>query len=85
MRYARGRAGLLIVGIEPGGLAEHVSLAVGDVLVAANGRAAESVDDLAEAIDGSTGSVLKLRFVRGANPSEREVFIAVPQARREAA
>jgi serine protease Do len=82
---AAARIGLLVMGIEPGSPAENVSLAVGDVLLAANGRGFASVDDLADAIDESAGAVLRLRFVRGGQLNEREVSVAVPGFRREAA
>ena len=77
--------GLLVLAIERGSPAEYVSLAIGDVLLAANGRRFESVDDLADAIDGSAGTVLRLRFARGGSPNEREVAVAMPGLRREAA
>jgi serine protease Do len=80
-----GRVGLLVLAIERGSPAEYVSLAIGDVLLAANGRRFESVDDLADAIDESAGAVLRLRFARGGNPNEREVSVAMPGLRREAA
>jgi serine protease Do len=82
--HAQARAGLLIVQIEPGSPAEYVSLAMGDVLVAANGRAIESVDDLGAAIDDAAGTILRLRFLRGGQPNEREVAVAMPGLREAA-
>jgi serine protease Do len=83
-KHAASRAGLLVLGIEPGSPAEYVSLAIGDVLVAANGRDFESLDDLADAIDDSAGSILRLRFLRGGLPNEREVSVAMPGLREAA-
>lgn len=77
--------GLLVLEVAAGSLAENASLLIGDLLVAANTRSFQSADDLSDAIDQSEGSVLKLRFLRGDRRTEREVSIALPQPRREAA
>jgi hypothetical protein len=44
-----------------------------------------TTDDLSEAIDAAAGSVLKLQFRRGDRRIKREVSVAVPEPRREAA
>jgi len=85
VEYTGGGIGLLVLDIEPNSAAEYVSLAAGDVLVGANGRSFESADDLSEAIDQSAGSILRLRFLRGGRANQREVSVAFPGPRREAA
>jgi serine protease Do len=76
--------GLLVLGVNPNSAAEQASLRTGDLLVAANGRRFASTDDLSEAIEDATGSVLRLQFRRG-NRREREVSVVVPRPRPEAA
>jgi serine protease Do len=80
-----GSIGLLVLEVASQSLAGNASLLIGDLLVAADTRSFQSADDLSDAIDQSEGSVLKLRFLRGDRRSEREVSIALPQSRREAA
>ena len=60
-----GRSGLLLVGLTPQGPAETASLLLGDILVAANGRALRQPEDLLDAIDTVTGPLLALSFYRG--------------------
>ena len=71
--------GLLVLQVNPNSAAEQASLMRGDVLLGLTS------DDLSEAIDAAAGSVLKLRFRRGGRPARREVSVAVPDPRREAA
>jgi S1-C subfamily serine protease len=73
------RGGLLVLRVVPRSPAERASVLTGDLLIAANGRGFESVEDLGDAIDRSAGGVLKLRFLRGDRRSQREVAIALPQ------
>jgi len=74
------RGALLVLRVVPRSPAERASVLTGDLLIAANGRGFESVEDLGDAIDRSAGGVLKLRFLRGDRRSHREVAIALPQS-----
>jgi serine protease Do len=71
--------GLLVLRVIPDSPAERASLMTGDLLTGV------TTDDLSEAIDAAAGSVLKLQFRRGDRRSKREVSVAVPQPRPEAA
>jgi serine protease Do len=71
--------GLLVLQVNPNSPAERASLMIGDLLLGL------SQDDLSEAIGEAAGSVLKLRFRRGGRRIQREVSVAVPGPRREAA
>ena len=70
--------GLLVLQVNPDSAAERASLMIGDLLLGL------TTEDLSEALEEAAGSVLKLRFRRG-SPREREVSVAVPGLRREAA
>jgi serine protease Do len=57
--------GLLIVGIDDGSAAETSGLFIGDILVGANGRSFEHLDDLGDALaDAGAGATLNLDIVR---------------------
>jgi serine protease Do len=57
--------GLLIVGIDDGSTAETSGLFIGDILVGANGRSFEHLDDLGDALaDAGAGGTLNLDIVR---------------------
>jgi len=71
--------GLLVLQVNPNSAAERASLMSGDLLVGI------TTDDLSEAIEEAAGSVLKLQFRRGNPATKREVSVAVPALRREAA
>ena len=77
--------GLLVVEVLPRSPAENASLLMGDLLVAANGRRIESMDDLADAIDHAAGALLKIGFFRGDRRREREVSVRLAASRAEAA
>ena len=83
--HGQGRVGLLVLEVASNSLAENASLLIGDLLVAVNGQTFRSTDDLSDAMDQSSNSVLKVRFLRGDRRSEREVSIPLAEARREAA
>ena len=76
---------LLVLDVASNSLADNASLKTGDLLVSANGREFGSANDLGLALDESAGNVLKLRFLRGDRHAEREVSVALPGPRREAA
>jgi serine protease Do len=71
--------GLLVLQVNPNSAAERASLMIGDLLLGF------TPDDLSEAIGEAAGSVLKLPFRRGGGYARREVSVAVPAPRREAA
>jgi serine protease Do len=80
-----GQTGLLVLEVAANSLADYASLKTGDMLVSANGREFSSVRDLGLALDQSIGKILRLQFLRGDRSSQREVSIALPCPRREAA
>ena len=57
--------------------ASLASVLPGDLLIGANGRSFDSVDDLGDAIDRSAGGILRLQFLRGDRRASREVAIAL--------
>ncbi len=71
--------GLLVLQVNPNSAAERASLMAGDLLLGL------TPDDLSEAIGEAAGSVLRLQFRRGGRRVQREVAVAVPVPRREAA
>jgi len=71
--------GLLVLQVNPDSAAERASLMIGDLLMGL------TPDDLSEAISQAAGSVLKLQFRRGDRRLKREVSVAVPRQRQEAA
>ncbi len=76
--------GLVIVEIVSGGPADRASLMVGDILIAAGGRAFETFDDLSWAIERSTGNVT-LKFLRGDRRTVREATLQLPYVEARAA
>jgi S1-C subfamily serine protease len=64
-------------GTAPGGPAERAGLQEGDLLVAADGRALASLDDLYDALDGDAPE-LRLTVVRGTAESTVVVGFAPP-------
>jgi len=73
------KEGLLVLEVNPNSAAERASLMRGDLLLGLTS------DDLSEAIEQAAGSVLRLTFRRGGRATSREVSVAVPRQRREAA
>jgi len=73
------KEGLLVLEVNPNSAAEQASLMIGDLLLGL------TPDGLSEAIEDAAGSVLKLQFRRGDRRTKREVSVAVPRPRREAA
>jgi S1-C subfamily serine protease len=84
MRRAVGlsdRAGVLVRAVEPESPAASAELSAGDLIVAANGRPVEQVDDLYQALDeASTSGPLDLTVVRGDIERSVNVFLAKAQA-----
>jgi serine protease Do len=65
--------GLIVLEVVPHSPAERASLFQGDVLIGANGKRFQSVEDLEIAIETSRGLILELQFRRGANRAIRSV------------
>jgi serine protease Do len=78
-------AGILVLEVEPGSPAAHSSLMTGDLLIGANDRRFRSLEDLAEAIEGSAGGVLRLEFLRGDRSLKREAHVHLHARAAEAA
>jgi serine protease Do len=81
----RKSAALLVLEVASQGPAASASLLIGDLLLGANGRKFQSVDDLADAIDGAQTGLLALRFLRGNRTREREVTVQLRTRSAEAA
>ena len=69
------RIGLIVLALTPGSPAERSSLQVGDVLTGTGEREFRSADDLAGALDGDPGRLIRLRFLRGGQKRRREVAV----------
>jgi serine protease Do len=87
MRRAVGlpeRSGLLVRAVEDGSASERAGIQRGDLLVAADGRELEGIDDLYASLDAvpPRGGTLQLTVVRGTE--ERDVAVAL-EGSREAA
>ena len=76
---------LLVLEVAARGPAAAASILLGDLLVGANGKRFQSVDDLADAIDSAAGGVLTLQFARGDHRRVREVVVRFEAGSAEAA
>jgi serine protease Do len=81
----RGSIALVVLEVAPHGSGAAASILIGDLLLGANGRRFQSVDDLADAIDGAAGGVLNLQFARGDQRRVREVAVRFEAGSAEAA
>lgn len=61
----RERLGLMVVEILPGSAASRASLLPGDILVGIGGRPLAAFEDLEDALQAPSESILRLQFVRG--------------------
>jgi serine protease Do len=80
-----GKTALLVLDVAANSPADYASIKMGDMLVAGNGRDFRSLNDLGTALDHSAGKILRIQFLRGDRHAQREVAIALPARRREAA
>ncbi len=69
------RFGLVLLEVEPGSPAAQASLLPGDILLGADDGAFASLEDLAQAIEGSGPRVLRLEFLRGDYARVRRVTV----------
>ena len=74
-----------VLEVAPRGAGAAASLLIGDLLLGTNGRRFQSVDDLADAIDGAAGGVFTLQFARGDQRKVREVAVRFEAGSAEAA
>jgi len=74
-------AGLLVLRVAQGSVAETASLLAGDLLVGVEGRRFRSADDLADALDRNAGRALDLSFLRGDRRAMRQVTVRLPERR----
>lgn len=65
----------MILELVPDGAASRASLLPGDILVGADGRFFSALEDLEDALQGSSERVLRLQFVRGDPSRVRTVAV----------
>lgn len=81
----RNTLALLVLEVAPRGSAEAASILIGDLLIGANGRSFGSTEDLADAIEASSGGVMTLEFLRGDRRTRRHVSVRLGNRSAEAA
>jgi serine protease Do len=74
-RFDRGRAGLLLLEVEPNSPAGQASLMAGDILLGTGEVTFSSAEDLASALEGKEPRVLRLQFLRGDYRKIRRVSV----------
>ena len=67
--------GLVLLEVEPGGSAALASLMAGDILLGTEEKPFQSIDDLANAMDGQGLRLLRLEFLRGNYSRVRRVTV----------
>jgi serine protease Do len=67
--------GFMILEIIKNSAAEAASLMIGDILIGAEGRALDSIEDLEQALEGSGERCIRLQFVRGDRSNIRTVAV----------
>ena len=67
--------GLVLLEVEPGSPAEQASLMAGDILLGLEDTAFHSIEDLAQAVDGTGHGLLRLEFLRGDYSRVRRVTV----------
>jgi serine protease Do len=81
-RPSESRAGLVVVGIEPGSPAAQASLLPGDILLGTDEIAFSSPQNLGDVLQNSSGDSLRLRFLRGDYTKVRRVTVSWAPGRR---
>jgi serine protease Do len=71
------RAGLVVVGVEPGSPAALASLLLGDILIGTEEMTFSSPQKLADTIQNNATGVLRLRFLRGDYQKVRRVTVSL--------
>lgn len=89
VQMERRQLGLLLLEVIPQSPAERASLLQGDILLGANGRRFQSVQDLEAAIRAAIqetrAGILELEFRRGASPNVRTVAVQILDSSARAA
>jgi serine protease Do len=81
-RPSESRAGLVVVGIDPGSPAAQASLLPGDILLGTDEIVFSSPQNLADVLQKNSGDVLRLRFLRGDYTKVRRVTVSLAPGRR---
>jgi serine protease Do len=74
LNLKEGATGVVVTGVEPGGLADRATIRPGDVIVSVGGRAVRNVDDFRAAI-GENDAAKGLRLLVERDGGRRYVFI----------
>ena len=80
---SRQEIGLLLLGIEPSGPASLASLLPGDILLGSEKKTFRSPDDLADALEENSASLLRLAFLRGDYTRVRKVSVQLRARSRQ--
>jgi len=72
---SKPRIGLIVLEIAKGGAAEAASFLPGDILIGADGRKLESIDDFERALGESGERLVRLQFLRGDRSTIRIVAV----------
>ena len=73
--------GMMVLEMTAGSAAEQASLLPGDILLGANGKRFEYVDDLEASIEANSGALLHLEFKRGGQDKLRQVAVQLQEER----
>jgi serine protease Do len=76
-RPSESRAGLVVVGIEPGSPAAQASLLPGDILLGTDEAAFSSPQRLADVLQDNVGGTLRVKFLRGDYVKVRRVTVSL--------
>ncbi len=72
---ARMRLGMMVLQVIKNGAADLASLMPGDLLIAADGHAFNSIEDLERMLDGAGERIARVEFLRGARERSRTAFV----------
>jgi serine protease Do len=67
--------GLVVLEVEPGSPADMASLMPGDILLGTEEKSFAAIEDLADALHGSSPRVLRVEFLRGDYSKIRQVAV----------
>jgi len=71
----RMRLGMMVLQVIKDGAADLASLMPGDLLIAGNGRAFNSIEDLERMLDGAGERIARVEFLRGGRENTRTAFV----------
>ncbi len=69
------RLGMMVLQVVKNGAADLASLMPGDLLIAADGHAFNSIEDLERVLDGAGERIARVEFLRGARERSRTAFV----------